>query len=73
MLFFLLSYLSFFLGAFSEKWEKVKNFTLFKFFDTEKLFLSAKFQWQNCLALLIITIIFLTISAVIFQRKDLET
>lgn len=73
MLFFLLSYLSFFLGAFSLKWEKVKSYTLFKYFDTEKLFLAAKFQWQNCLALLIITVIMLSLSAVIFIRKDLET
>ncbi len=73
MLFFLMSYLSFFLGAFSPKWEKVKNLTFFRFFDTEKLFMSTRFQWANCTALLIITLIFLVLAGVIFHFKDLET
>jgi len=73
LLFFLLSYLSFFLGAFSPRWEKVKAFTLFRFFDTEKLFMSTKFQWGNCTALLFISIAILCIAAFIFNKRDLET
>jgi ABC-2 type transport system permease protein len=73
LIFFLVSYLTFFLAAFSPKWAKIKAFTLFRFFDTEKLFMSTQFQWGNCTALLIITVILLLISGIIFHCKDLDS
>jgi ABC-2 type transport system permease protein len=66
LLFFLLSYLTFFLGAFSPTWARIKQFTLFRFFDTEKLFMTTRFQWGDITSLLFITAVFLILSIIIF-------
>jgi ABC-2 type transport system permease protein len=71
LLFFLLSYLTFFLGTFSPTWAKIKQYTLFRFFDTEKLFMTTSFRWGDITSLLIITAVFLTLSILIFNKKDI--
>lgn len=73
LLVFMLSYLSFFLGAFSPRWAKIKKYTLFKFFNTEKLFMTTEFQWENVTNLLIISLIFLVLAVILFKRKDIVT
>jgi len=72
MLYFFLSYLAFFLGAFSPRWETVKNYTLFRFFNTEKLLFYYVFSWKDCASLVLICSILFIISAIIFQRKDIS-
>jgi ABC-2 type transport system permease protein len=71
--FFFLSYLTFFLGAFSPRWATIKKYTLFRFFDTEKLFMTSDFQWGNILSLIIITIIVTGISIYIFKKKSVNS
>jgi ABC-2 type transport system permease protein len=71
LLFFLLSYLAFFLGAFSPRWAQVKQFTLFRFFDTEKLFMMTEFQTGNIISLLVISIVFVILTVLLFNRKDI--
>ncbi|MFP4497164.1 MAG: ABC transporter permease [Vulcanimicrobiota bacterium] len=71
LLFFFLSYSVYFLGAFSSKWAKVRQFTLFRYFDTEKLCMASDLKWGNIQALIIIAMVFLAVSVVIFHKKDI--
>lgn len=73
MLYFFLSYLAFFLGAFSPRWALVKKLTLFQFFNTEALLFYGKFNLWNCIFLFIIGIILYILAVVIFYRKDIST
>ncbi len=73
MLYFFLSYLSFFLGAFSPRWAIVKNWTLFRFFNTENLFFWGRFERLDCVYLIIIAFILFVLSSIIFQMKDIST
>ena len=73
MLYFFLSYLSFFLGAFSPRWAQIKNFTLFRYFNTEELFFWGRFNKTYCIYLVVISIILFIISSIIFQMKDINT
>jgi ABC-type transport system involved in multi-copper enzyme maturation permease subunit len=72
MLYFFLSYLSFFLGAFSDKWAKIRDFTLFRFFNTEQLFYWGSYNQKNCIFLLAIGVVLFIISALIFQKRDIS-
>ena len=72
MLYFFLSYLSFFLGAFSDTWAKVRDFTLFRFFNTEQLFYWGSFNQKNCIFLIIIGIAMYIISTLIFRHRDIS-
>ncbi|MCE1245744.1 MAG: ABC transporter permease subunit [Firmicutes bacterium] len=72
MLYFFLSYLSFFLGAFSEKWAVVRDFTLFRFFNTEHLFYWGSYNQKNCIFLLAIGVVMFIISSLVFRQRDIS-
>lgn len=73
MLYFFLSYLSFFLGAFSPRWAVVKDWTLFRFFNTENLFLWGRFDRNDCIWLIGISAALFIVSSIIFQIKDINS
>ncbi len=73
ILFFMLSYLAFFLAGFSPLWMRIKRFTLFRFFNTEKLFMSGIFHWKNVYMLLLISIIFFLLSWIVFSKKEVRS
>jgi len=73
MLYFFISYLSFFLGAFSPRWAFIKKFTLFQFFNTETLLFYGKFSIWNCVMLFVIGIFLYVLAVVVFYKKDINT
>lgn len=73
MLYFFLSYLAFFLGAFSKRWSIIKDLTFFRFFNTEELLYFGRFNYMNCIYLLGICLVLFTISAFIFHKKDISS
>lgn len=73
MLYFFISYLSFFLGAFSPRWSFIKDYTLFRFFNTEDLLFAGKFYPSNCFFLILIGFLLFITASFFFNRKDISS